>query len=111
MSGDQEPRFAFRASDKHCNTGGTVHGGMLVTFADFALCAIAAWDRLDQERCVTVSLNCDFTAPGHLGELIEAHGEIVRRTKSLAFVRGLVHSPNENLLSFTGVTKRFSRSP
>ena len=30
--------FAFLADARHRNTAGTVHGGMLMTFADFALC-------------------------------------------------------------------------
>ena len=33
---------AFRAERKHMNAGGVVHGGALMTFADFALFALAA---------------------------------------------------------------------
>ncbi|MEO1189218.1 MAG: PaaI family thioesterase, partial [Pseudomonadota bacterium] len=32
---------AFRAERKHMNAGGVVHGGALMTFADFALFALA----------------------------------------------------------------------
>lgn len=102
-------KFAFPAMAKHCNTGGTVHGGMLMTFADFALCAIACGELIEQERCVTVSFNSEFVAAGRLGDLIEAEGEIVRRSRTLTFVRGQVFSGDKTLLNFSGVTRRFER--
>ena len=83
--------FAFLADARHRNTAGTVHGGMLMTFADFALCLTATWDQ-PGEKCVTVSCNSEFVAPGRPGDLIEASGEVVRRTKSLTFVRGQVYA-------------------
>jgi acyl-coenzyme A thioesterase PaaI-like protein len=30
------------AEAKHCNTGGSIHGGLLMTMADMALCAASA---------------------------------------------------------------------
>ena len=53
--------FAFQADGRHANTSGTLHGGMLMTFADFALCLTAVWDQ-PGEKCVTVSCNCEFVA-------------------------------------------------
>jgi uncharacterized protein (TIGR00369 family) len=108
--GGDELRFAFRASEKHCNTGGTVHGGMLMTFADFALCAIACGELIEQERCVTVSFNSEFVAAGRLGDFVEAGGEIVRRSRTLTFVRGQVFVGETTLLNFSGVTRRFPRT-
>ena len=102
-------RFGFGATAMHCNTGGTVHGGMLMTFADFALCTVGCWDVIETERCVTVSLNCDFVAAGREGDWIEARAEIVRRTRSLTFVRGLVSCGDRALLNFSGVARRFER--
>ena len=61
-------RFAFEATPRHANSSGQIHGGMLLTFADFALC-LAAIHGVPGERCVTVSLNCEFTAPGEVGGL------------------------------------------
>lgn len=97
--------FAFQADDRHRNTGGTLHGGMLMTFADFALCLTATWDQ-PGEKCVTVSCNSEFVAAGHSGELIEAVGEVVRRTRSLTFVRGQIFSGARVLLTYSGIVKR-----
>ena len=97
--------FAFLADARHRNTAGTVHGGMLMTFADFALCLTATWDQ-PGEKCVTVSCNSEFVAPGRPGDLIEASGEVVRRTKSLPFVRGQVYADARILLNYSAIVKR-----
>ncbi|GIS98061.1 MAG: thioesterase [Acidobacteriota bacterium] len=97
--------FAFLADARHRNTAGTVHGGMLMTFADFALCLTATWDQ-PGEKCVTVSCNSEFVAPGRPGDLIEASGEVVRRTKSLTFVRGQVYAGDRILLNYSAIVKR-----
>ena len=97
--------FAFLADARHRNTAGTVHGGMLMTFADFALCLTATWDQ-PGEKCVTVSCNIEFVAPGRPGDLIEASGEVVRRTKSLTFVRGQVYADDRILLNYSAIVKR-----
>ena len=97
--------FGFLADARHRNTAGTVHGGMLMTFADFALCLTATWDQ-PGEKCVTVSCNSEFVAPGRPGDLIEASGEVVRRTKSLTFVRGQVYTDDRILLNYSAIVKR-----
>ena len=65
-------RFAFLATEKHMNSAGSVHGGMLMTLADMAM---SQTSRLSSgaRSCATISLNCDFVGPGRLGDLIEAH--------------------------------------
>ena len=97
--------FAFRSDERHANTGGTLHGGMLMTFADFALCLTAVWDQ-PGEKCVTVSCNCEFVAAGQPGETVEARGEVTRRTRSLTFVRGQLSAGDRLLLTFSGIVKR-----
>lgn len=99
---------AFEAEQQHCNNGGTVHGGMLMTFADYALFALS--DTGLHSPMVTISFNAEFTAPAHAGEFVEARGEIVRQTKSLIFIRGQIFvrdEPEERLiLNFSGIIKK-----
>ncbi|MEE2613709.1 MAG: PaaI family thioesterase, partial [Acidobacteriota bacterium] len=82
---------------------------MLMTFADFALC-LAATHGLPGERCVTVSLSCEFAAPGEVGDFIESTAEVVRRTRSLTFVRGQVTAGDRILLNYSAIVKRLARS-
>lgn len=97
--------FVFRVESRHCNTQSTLHGGMLMTFADYALCLTAIWDQ-PGEKCVTVSLTCEFVAAGQLGDLVESTAEVVRRTGSLAFVRGQVAVGDRTLVNYSGIVKR-----
>lgn len=97
-------KAAFHAEDRHCNGSGPLHGGLLMTFADYALFAIAR-DEL-QGRCVTIAFNSEFVSAGFSGELIEAKGEIVRATKSLLFVRGEVFTSDRTIMTFSGILKR-----
>lgn len=95
---------AFRAEAKHMNGGGFMHGGCLLTFADFSLFAIGN-RALAGSRAVTVTLNAEFTGSGQVGDLIECRGEVVR-DGGLMFVRGLITTGNRTLLNFSGVVKK-----
>lgn len=95
---------AFRADARHMNGGGFMHGGCMLTFADFALFAIA-WRELAGVHSVTVTLNGEFAGSAVVGDLIEARGEVVRNG-GLVFIRGLVSTAGRPLLNFSGVVKK-----
>lgn len=96
---------AFRAEKKHMNGGGFMHGGCMMTFADFSLFAIA-WKELADSRAVTVSLNGEFVGPARPGDLVSATGEVVRAGGSLLFIRGLIATGSSPMLNFSGVIKK-----
>ena len=96
---------AFIAGDRNCNVNGTVHGGILMTFADFSLC-LAASDHYLSESAITVSFNADFVAAAESGSLIECTPRIVRKTGSMAFVDGDLRVGDEIVLTFSAVVKR-----
>lgn len=93
----------------HMNGGGFLHGGLLMTFADYALFVIAH-DALDGTHAVTVSCQTDFLAStSEIGEILYATGTVTRNTRSLIFVRGqiiLASDPNKVLTTFNGIIKR-----
>lgn len=98
----------LHAEKKHCNTGGVVHGGLLMTMADLALCA-ACRDGLEGERAITVSLNAEFLSAGFEGDFIEAKAELTRRGKSMAFARCVISAGDRQLMTASAVTKRVPR--
>jgi uncharacterized protein (TIGR00369 family) len=105
---DGSVRAAFRAEDRHMNGGGFMHGGCLLTFADFALFAIAT-DTLQGDHAVTLNLAGDFLGPIGAGALVEARGEVTRGGGKTIFVRGLVTGDGKPALSFTGIIRRLAR--
>lgn len=105
---DGSIRCAFRAERKHMNGGNFMHGGCIMTFADYALFAIGHRD-LKDSRAVTVSLNGEFVGPAHEGDLVEATGEVVKAGNSLLFIRGLISTSGRAVMTFSGVVKKVKR--
>ena len=96
---------AFRAEAKHMNNSGAVHGGCLLTFADYALFCIGA-EAIEGSGSVTASLNAEFVDAARLGEIIEASGEVTRAGRSLVFMRGLVSTAGRPLMTFSAIVKK-----
>lgn len=103
---DQGMVAAFRAQRKHMNAGGVVHGGCLMTFADFALFAIAHDSGDEGGYGVTVAFTSEFLSGALEGEYIEARGEVIGGGKSITFVRGLVTADGRSVLNFSGTIKK-----
>jgi acyl-coenzyme A thioesterase PaaI-like protein len=99
---------AFRANKHHMNGGGFMHGGCLMTFADYSIFVIAR-QALEGHGSVTASMNCEFVDAGRDGELIECRGEVVRGGASLVFVRGQISAGGRVLLNFSSIIKKLRR--
>src|SRR5579864_9517671 len=89
----------FRADAHHMNGSGFMHGGALMTFADFAIFVIAR-EGLAGHGSVTASMNCEFVDAAQQGDLIECRGDMVRAGASLVFVRGMITTGAKPLLNF-----------
>jgi uncharacterized protein (TIGR00369 family) len=98
-------RCAFAPRPDHLNGGGTIHGGALMSFADFALFCIAH-NALAGAKAVTLTCNSEFLRAGTLDGAVEAEGEVLRSTRTLIFVRGLVTQVSQPLLAFSGTLKK-----
>jgi uncharacterized protein (TIGR00369 family) len=97
-------RFCFRVDARHMNAAGTVHGGMLMSFADIAM-SRAARAGTDRTNSSTVSLSCDFVGPGKLGDLVEARVRVTRRTRTIVFLSSEIVVQGRTLLVACGVWK------
>jgi uncharacterized protein (TIGR00369 family) len=89
---------------------GTIHGGVVMTFADVALgCAVV--DVLGAPNCVTAQLNIQFLATAKLGEFVTCNPEVVRQSRQLIFVRGLIRVGDKNIASVDGIWKVLESKP
>lgn len=100
---------AFRAGPEHMNGGGFMHGGCMMTFADFALFSIAHQE-LGNDYAVTLNLSGDFLSSIEVGQLVEARGEVTRGGGKTIFVRGMITGDGKPALSFTGIIRRIKRT-
>ena len=77
--------FGLRAEERHTNHRGTIQGGLLSTFADFALGRAIEADADDGKDRATVSLTVDYLKPAKPGDWIEARSRVDRVGGTLAF--------------------------
>jgi uncharacterized protein (TIGR00369 family) len=102
---DGVARAAFLPEHRHLNGGGALHGGALMSFADFALFGLAH-EALKGAHAVTVTFNAEFVGAGVAGKVVEAQGRVVKQTRSLVFVQGVLVQAGEPLLAFSGTLKK-----
>ena len=100
---------AFRAEPRHMNGHGNMHGGCMMSFADFGLFTIADSSFEDGTSGVTLSMNSEFLAAAQTGDLMEVRGEVLREGKSIIFVRGMVTANGKPCLNFSGTIKKITR--
>ncbi|HET6506472.1 MAG TPA: PaaI family thioesterase [Baekduia sp.] len=77
--------LGIQTEERHANHRGTVQGGLLSTFADFALGRAIEADAEDGKDRATVSLTVDFLKPARPGDWIESRTRVDRVGSTLSF--------------------------
>lgn len=75
----------LRATEKHCNARGHVHGGVLSSLADIALGYNAAFQGENPIPMVTASLSIDYAGAAKLGDWIEITTDVQKVGRNMAF--------------------------
>ncbi|MBS0549276.1 MAG: PaaI family thioesterase [Proteobacteria bacterium] len=113
---------ARQAGSVHCvlptlprqaNYAGGVHGGAILTFADYALCLVAgraADGGTNSSFAMTVSIAVEFLAAGRIGPPLEATGEPLQVTGRLAFARGKITQDGKTIALWSGVCRHVARA-
>lgn len=101
---DGAKRYALRVEPKHMNSSGSLHGGVLMTFADIAMSQTSRAVS-GASTCTTVSLTCDFTGPGKLGDVIIAQVRVTRQTRTMVFLSAELVCEKRTLGVATGLWK------
>lgn len=102
---ERGPVCAFRVEHKHLNGGGFMHGGCMMTFADFCLFVIAR-DALHDSHSVTATFSSELVGSAYEGQIVECRGEVVKAGRSLVFVRGLMTNDDGPVMSFSSTLKK-----
>jgi acyl-coenzyme A thioesterase PaaI-like protein len=97
--------IGLRVEAHHCNEHGTMHGGVQMAMADYAIGTTARFGMGD-EGTVSVAFDSMFVDAGRLGDWVEGRACVVRRTGSMVFVRGELTAGERTLLTFSSVVKR-----
>jgi uncharacterized protein (TIGR00369 family) len=82
-----------------CNSGGVLHGGYMMSFADSAVTRAAGI--VTGMAPSTISFAAEFLAAGDPTAPLVTRVEVPRHGKSLAFLRGLLEQRGKPLLSYS----------
>ena len=86
-----------------CNSGGVLHGGYMMSFADSAVTRAAGLTTGMAPS--TVAFAAEFLAAGTPTAPLVTRVEVPRHGKSLAFMRGLLEQDGRKLLSYSATIK------
>jgi uncharacterized protein (TIGR00369 family) len=99
--------LGFRVEERHCNPMGVCHGGMIATFADM-VCAISAHATSEAAKnrfLPTISLQLDYMASARLGSWVQGSASVLRATRTMLFLQGLVTADGEPAARISGIFK------
>jgi len=95
--------IALRVDQRHTNSRGIAHGGMLATLADSALGIVLYNSRTPPQPIVTVNLTTDYIESAVPGDWVEAHVDILRIGNRLAYANCHLHVGERRILRASGV--------
>ncbi|MBO1076924.1 hotdog domain-containing protein [Roseomonas marmotae] len=100
--------FGFQTGPAHFNGRDMVHGGIMALFADHAL-GLTVRRAVDAAPAATIQLDINYIGVTRPGAFVEVRAEILRRTRSIVFVRGLLTVDATLVATANGVWKILSR--
>lgn len=96
--------FGLLVEEKHLNSRGVVHGGMLMSFMD-QLLGRTVHNQIGVRPTATVQLDNQFLAGVREGDWVVGRGTVERTTRSIVFITGRLSVNNEPVLISSGVWK------
>jgi acyl-coenzyme A thioesterase PaaI-like protein len=93
----------------HSNLGNIVHGGAILTFVDMAMFAGGYMAGAALGPSVTLDLSAHFLAGAKLGVPLDSTVELLRESKRLAVLRGIVEQDGESVASWSGTLRKLNR--
>ena len=91
----------------HSNLQDAIHGGTTLGFIDAALFgASRMFGLIEAGTAVTLDLSTQFIRAGRMGEPLDAEVELLRETRRLIFMRGLVVQGDDKIAAFSGTIRK-----
>jgi uncharacterized protein (TIGR00369 family) len=87
---DEGVLYGLLVAEKHSNRSGFAHGGVLATLLDTALGLTSS--HTQQRKQATINLDVQFVAPVQVGKFLIAECRVVRATRTLIFLQGILRA-------------------
>lgn len=91
----------------HTNSAGNVHGAVTLGLIDVSMFAAMYILRgVDAGKSVTIDMTTQFISSGDPSKPLDAVVEVLRETRRMAFLRGLVMQDDAVVASFSGTIRK-----
>ncbi len=104
---DSGIQVGFRVEARHTNPMNICHGGMLASFADMLL-PMTAHHLCPEAKgrfLPTISLQIDYLSQAALGSWVQGEAQVMRVTRSMIFMQGLITAEGVNVARVSGIFK------
>ena len=99
-------RIRIEAREFFANQIHSVHGGLLMALADQALFIGAIAVGVPVAGGLTVDATCQFLGKGRIGVPLDVTTEVLKETRRMVFVRGLIEQEGESVFAFSGTLRK-----
>jgi uncharacterized protein (TIGR00369 family) len=107
VEGDTHCRVRIQPRHVHTNNAGNVHGAVTLSLIDIALFAAMFKLRgVDAAGAVTLGLETQFIGAGDPAKPLDAVVEVLRETRRLGFLRGLVEQEGSLVAAFSATIRK-----
>lgn len=105
--GDDKARVRMFPAKKHSNLIDTVHGGAILGFIDVSLFAASRiFGLFEIGSAVTLDLSTQFIGAGKIDQPMDAQVELLKETRRLVFLRGLILQGETRVAAFSGTIRK-----
>jgi uncharacterized protein (TIGR00369 family) len=106
--GQGTARLSLPVETEFTNSLGTVHGGVILSLLDVALCTAARTLHPDSTGVITIDLSTSFIGGGS-GERLIAEARVLKDGRSMSFVEGEARNADGSLVAKAMATVRVRR--
>ncbi len=105
-----ESEYEYKATIQnfHLNSGGITHGGFIMTLMDSGLGTSVYRSLGGEKKIATISLDIKFVAPSREGDILIGSAKIIKKTRSMVFVRGELQLEGHVIATGDGIWKILS---
>ena len=104
---DGKARLRMVPEHHHTNLANNVHGATVLALIDIGLFACSRMlGIIEAGTAVTLDLNTQFIGAGRPGVPIDAVTELLKETRRLVFLRGIVEQDGKIIAAFSGTIRK-----
>jgi uncharacterized protein (TIGR00369 family) len=107
LEDDGKARMRMFPQIRHTNLMGNLHGGAILSLIDIAMFGCSRmFGLIEAGTAVTLDLSVQFLSAGKSDSPIDAVSELLKETRRLLFLRGIVEQEGERVAAFSGTLRK-----